>query len=148
MQNLRQIKKTELNIADSSVSGSTYCTLKFLIENHVSLQSASSSQVTKNFAIHFIYNKSVSTPGLQFDHIDNLPEGRRKSLVDFPLSVSVSDGLGSLTSALRVFSSSPGLEGFSSRQGARAATSLLSQPLPPVQHAHTHAISTSAIARD
>lgn len=58
-------------------------------------------------------------------------------MVDFPLSLS--DGLGSLTSALPVFSSSPGFEGFSSRQGARAATSLLSQPLLPIQHAQTHA---------
>lgn len=30
------------------------------------------------------------------------------------------------------------LRAFSSRQGARAATSLLSQPLPPIQYAHTH----------
>lgn len=58
-------------------------------------------------------------------------------MVDFPLFLS--DGLGSLTSALPVFSSSPGFEGFSSHQGARAATSLLSQPLLPIQHAHTHA---------
>lgn len=88
--------------------------------------------------VHFIYSNS------EFPHqVSGLTTyticRRGEKVWQIFLSLSLSGGLGSLTSALPVFSSSPGFEGFSSHQGARAATSLLSQPLLPHQHAHTHA---------
>lgn len=109
MQYLKEINKTVLKTVRLDLQWNTTHKAR-------SLLSSSLSRVTQKFAmalnVHFIYSNSrVSTPGLQFDHIHNLPEGRRKSLVDFLLSLSVflplslppSDGPRSLTFALPVF---------------------------------------------
>lgn len=95
--------------------------------------STSFLQVVQKFecTFHIVYRVSSRSP--VWPHAQGA--GGEKKFARFS---SVSDGPGSLTSALPVFSSSPGFEGFSSHQSARAATSLLSQPLLPILHAQIH----------